>query len=406
MLKDEPDDKQFRDFLLLQAKALLADNPYADADADKAWAKMQDTKFEFTISRENYDDMLTGTVLDNPEIKDYIDRNQIEVHAKDMLAARVGLINKEGTELILQFKKHLQQVADIMPYQDKYSQRNFSETDDNQTMVDVDLFAFTGDFAAPKGGLCYAQNLPNNDKLAIKQGGGHRNVYHRQVRQSTPVGRRVALEKLLSPEVAAFITERSDLLFSIGHENGHSLGPDAKYQDSMGTNRNTIEELKANTIAVVGMNEYFKAGIITKDDLQRVYTYALAEGFLNHQPNASENHRMADLLAYNYFKEKEVITFAPDNKVNFNFEKLPQVAAQLLTEVIGLQLSQDVKEGNRFIEKYSGWDERQQYAADVMIQAEVPRYRAILPQIKDKGRLNQTIRHFEKMSALSNKVYE
>ena len=59
-----------------------------------------------------------------------------------------------------------------------------NENEISQTMVDVDLVALTGDYAQARGGITIAQNLPNNDKLAIKTGGGRRNVYHRQVRLS------------------------------------------------------------------------------------------------------------------------------------------------------------------------------------------------------------------------------
>ena len=40
-----------------------------DAYADRKWANLQDTPLEFTITRENYSDGMTETVLENNELK-------------------------------------------------------------------------------------------------------------------------------------------------------------------------------------------------------------------------------------------------------------------------------------------------------------------------------------------------
>ena len=51
----------FNEYLLLQAKALRTADPMLDAYADKKWATLQDTPLEFTITRENYEDEMTGS---------------------------------------------------------------------------------------------------------------------------------------------------------------------------------------------------------------------------------------------------------------------------------------------------------------------------------------------------------
>ena len=55
----------FNEYLRLQAQAFLVADPMLDAYADRKWAKMQDTPLEFTITRENYSDTMTETVLEN-----------------------------------------------------------------------------------------------------------------------------------------------------------------------------------------------------------------------------------------------------------------------------------------------------------------------------------------------------
>ena len=70
-------NSDFNEYLKLQAKALREADPMLDAYADKKWASLQDTPLEFTITRENYADEMTGSVIENPELKQLLDENNI-----------------------------------------------------------------------------------------------------------------------------------------------------------------------------------------------------------------------------------------------------------------------------------------------------------------------------------------
>ena len=106
----------------LQALALVENNPMADAYADKKWAQLQDTPLEFTITRENYEDELTGTVFENEELANLLKENSINPIGKDALGFRVGIVNKEGTEKLLEIKKYLPILAENMPFASEYKQ--------------------------------------------------------------------------------------------------------------------------------------------------------------------------------------------------------------------------------------------------------------------------------------------
>ena len=60
-------NEDFNEYLKLQAKALRTADPMLDAYADKKWATLQDTPLEFTSTRENYEDEMTGTIVENEE---------------------------------------------------------------------------------------------------------------------------------------------------------------------------------------------------------------------------------------------------------------------------------------------------------------------------------------------------
>ncbi len=361
-------DHQFKDFLSWQAQAFLQNNEDMDMLADKHWAVLQNCPFEFTISRENYEDEFTGCVFSNPRLKQLIEDYQIKVNPKDTLGCRVGLVNKKGTDLILKSKDTLPYLAKLMPYREMYTQT--IEKDSKQTMVDVDLMALTGDYAMCRGGITTAQNLPNGDKLSVQTGGGRRNVYHRQVRFSTDEERS---KKLLNTLVASEFHQYYDAgmrhHFVIGHENGHSLGPDNNFKNALGMYAHTIEEHKANTISIAFIQEVAKTfGLYNDFELKQIYTSWIVSLFLKAKPVLSKPHRVADLIEFNYLLKNNVIFFDSENKLHIRFEKITEVMQKLLDDTISVQLSKSVQTAQDFVEKWSEWSEISDYIANVQKQ--------------------------------------
>jgi hypothetical protein len=221
----------FNDYLRLQAKAFRVADPVLDAYADIKWAKLQDTPLEFTVTRENYSDEMTETVMENEELKSLLAQNGIMAIAKDFLGGRVGIVNNKGTEAILKVKEFLPTMAQNMPYKDEYVQNISPDKESKQTMVDVDLVAVSGDVGAFRAGITLAENLPNDDKLSISMGGGRRNVYHRQIRLITSEDAKKKMQErldaILDKEQHKYYNDEADHWFTIGHENAHSLGPNS-----------------------------------------------------------------------------------------------------------------------------------------------------------------------------------
>lgn len=372
-------DELLKDYLGWQAQALLQNNEEMDMLADKHWAQMQDTPIEFTIARENYNDELTPKVWDNPHLAELLREHNIEVNAKDSLGVRVGLVNREGTDLILQFKQHMCELAKLMPYQERYTQQAACGEDLKQTMVDADFAVFTGDFAAVRGGMTVAENLPNNDKLSIKCGGGRRNVYHRQVRQTTDQERnRALLERLVSPDLHRYFDVEAEHLFVIGHENGHSLGPSAQFQSALGSYSHIIEEHKADVISLAFMPEYVKSGVIDEETLKKIYlTHTVGGLFLKAEPNPSLPHRVADLIQFNYLLEHGAISFADNGKLELDFNKFSAVMSRLLDETIAVQLSKSPAEAKDFIGRWARWGEHSRRIAAVQAELGLKPYKEI-----------------------------
>lgn len=371
-------DDLFKDYLGWQAQAFLQNNEDMDMLADRHWAQMQDTNLEFTVSRENYDDEMTPTICENAELSSRLAEKRIEVVSKDMLGIRVGIVNKKGTELILKFKEQMGKLAKLMPYSDSYVQSVAGGGDVNQTMVDADLVALTGDYAQCRGAITTAQNLPNNDKLSVKTGGGRRNVYHRQVRQSHDKAKtQRMLDALVAKEFHQYFNPEAEHIFVIGHENGHSLGPNSEYQNALGVYKHTIEENKADVVSITFMPEYVKAGVITEETLKQVYATWIIRLFLKAKPQLIQPHRVGDLIHFNFLREHGAISFDADNKLVIHFDKMNEAMHKILDETIAIQLSKSPEKAKAFIDRYSTWSDISEHIAKVQKELGIKPYKDI-----------------------------
>ena len=343
-------NEDFNEFLRLQARALKENDPMFDAYADKKWAELQDTPLEFTITRENYEDELSGTVVENEELNGLLKENGIVAIGKDMLGIRVGIVNKEGTEKLLEIKKHLPALAKIMPFADRYEQNISADSDEvKQTMVDVDLVTVSGDVGAFRGGITLAENLPNDDKLSLTIGGGRRNVYHRQIRKVSDFKKlQEKLDATLAPELHKNYNDESDHWFTIGHENAHSLGP-KEGTEALGKYKSIIEENKADMASLAMLDVLVERGMYDEKQKKEILTtFALGE-FLKAEPNINQAHRVRSVMQANFFMENGAISVDDKGLVNIDYEKMVPTAQKMLEKIIDVQISKDFEKGEKYV---------------------------------------------------------
>ena len=343
----------FNEFLKLQAKALRTADPMLDAYADKKWATLQDTPLEFTITRENYSDELTETVVENPELKKLLDENGITPVAKDFLGGRVGIVNKKGTDAILGVKNYLPLMAQNMPFKDSYIQNISPDKESKQTMVDVDLVAVNGDVGAFRAGITLAENLPNDDKLSIKElDGGRRNVYHRQIRLITSDDAREKMKKrldaTLNPELHKYYNDEADHWFTVGHENGHSLGPKSG-TEGLGKYKSIIEENKADMISLAMLDVLTEAGMYTPEQRNQIIVTYAADNMMTSKPTLSQAHRVRSVMQNYYFIKEGAMEISKDGVLNVNIEKMVPTAKKMLEEIIQVQMKGDFSKGEKYV---------------------------------------------------------
>ncbi len=356
----------FNKYLKLQAIALCENNPQNDAYADKKWAQLQDTPLEFTISREQYADEMTGSVVENEELNNLLIQNNIEPISKDSLGIRVGIVNKEGTAKLLEIKKYMPTLAQYMPYKDEYEQ-NISEGDDEkQTMVDVDIVTLRGDEGTYRGGITLAQNLPNNDKPSLKIGGGRRNVYHRQIRISTSPEakekRQKRLDATLSKDLHKYYNQEADHWFTIGHENVHSLGPKSG-TEALGKYKNIIEENKADMGSLALLDVLVELGMYSEDEKKQIIVTYAADNFLKAKPTMSQAHRVRTVMQTKFFLENKAIRLNSQGLLEIDMDKMVPTAQKMLAQIIRVQLSKDFATGEKYVLDNFVWTDEMETVA-------------------------------------------
>lgn len=352
----------FNEYLKLQAKALREANPMLDAYADKKWATLQDTPLEFTITRENYEDEMTGTIVENKELSALLEKHGISPIPKDFLGGRVGIVNKKGTHALLAIKEYLPTLAKNMPFANEYEQNISTDTDAKQTMVDVDLVAVTGDVGEYRGGITLAENLPNDDKLSLTIGGGRRNVYHRQIRFISDMKKlQERLDEILDKEQHQFYLDEADHWFTIGHENAHSLGP-KKACETLGKYRNIIEENKADMGALAFVDLLTELGMYTEEQRKQIIVTTIADNFLKSKPTMSQAHRVRTVMQNKYFAERGAYDII-DGKIHVNIDKVVPIAKEMLAEIIRIQIEGDFDKAEKYVLDNFVWTDNMELIA-------------------------------------------
>lgn len=353
-------DKKFNEFLELQAKALEKADPMLDAKADKAWAKLDRSKFEFTLTRECYDEVLTKTIFENKALKEKLDSFGIEVYTKDNIGARVGIVNKSGTKLLKKLKELIDVSAKFMPFKEEYENKG-DDTKIEQTAVDVDLITLTGEEGSYQASIVTAQNLPNDDKPALKIGGGRRNVYHRQVRASV---NKKLYKNIIAEDQFKYFNSEADHWAVICHENTHTLGP--KSGAKLGKFSAILEEYKADMGMYAFLDEFVSEGYFSGDQIKEIMVTSLSRSFLKGKPSLSQAHRTRSVMICNRMLETKSIVLGEDGKLHFDFDKIKATTKKMMSEVVRLQIDADVKKAEEYVSKWFVWTDEIAAVAEVI----------------------------------------
>ncbi len=337
-------------YLELRADALLS-NDYQPSDM--AWMDMKDNPLDIVVGPiETYEDRLYGH---RAAFEGY-------VLIKDM----------EWSQKLSRYAQFLPELQRDLPVPEEYKEET-PGTDSDLNAYDVVYYA--GDCNA--GSKTIAINLPNDEEVQLQKGS-------RRLQLKNAM--RAKYDKILVPIAQTLIVEdqRKHITFdaffanTMFHEVAHGLGIKKVINDESGLLvkaalkelAGTLEEGKADLLGVFMIEGLTKRGELPEEKLQDHYITFLAGIFRSVRFGASSAHGVANLVRFNFFKEKGAFTRGADGLYRVDLEKMARATEELTTITLKFQGDGDYDGAKAFVEKYGQVD--QQLKQDLARLQEIP----------------------------------
>jgi hypothetical protein len=308
------EDKGLKVYLELRAKALLTDD-YQKSDL--AWMDMKSNTLDIVIGPiETYEDKLFGNKASH----------EAYVLIKDQI----------WSKRLAKFSAYLPELQRELPVDDAYK-KEMPGTNSDLNAYDVVFYA--GDCNA--GSKTIAINLPNDEKVQLQK--GTRRLQLKNTMQAK-------FEKILVPisNVLIDISQRKHITFDaffeniMFHEVAHGLGIKNTI-NGKGTVRkalqeysSALEEGKADILGLYMVQQLTDKGELTNDFKDNMVTF-MAGIFRSVRFGAASAHGKANMIRFNFFKEKGAFSRNDDGTFKVNFDKMEIAMRELSNLILTLQ---------------------------------------------------------------------
>ncbi len=310
------DNKEFKNYLSMRAKALVTDD---FQPSDFAWMDMKTNPVEVVIGPiENYEDMLFG----------YKAAYESYVLIKDLA----------WSEKLSRFAAFLPKLQQGLPVDEKYKQDK-PGTDSDLNAYDVVYYAGHSN----AGSKTIAINLPNDEAVQLKKGTRRLQLKNAMKAKFDHILLPIA-DQLISEDQRKFITFDAFFANTMFHEVAHGLGI-KNTLDGKGTVRKSLQETasaleegKADILGLYMISELYKSGDLTEGEIMDNYVTFLAGIFRSVRFGASSAHGKANMVRFNFFKE--LGAFARDESTGLysvDFDKMTIAMNELSKLILTLQ---------------------------------------------------------------------
>ena len=308
------EDPGLKTYLELRSQALLDDN-YQPSDL--AWMDMKTNTLDIVIGPiETYEDQLFGNK-----------------------AAHEGYVlikDQEWSSKLARFASFLPDLQKGLPVDEAYK-KEVPGTDSDLNAYDVVFYA--GD--CNSGSKTIAINLPNDEEVQLQKG-----TRRLQLKNAM----RAKFDKILLPisEVLIDESQRKHITFdaffanTMFHEVAHGLGI-KNTLDQKGTVRNALkehssalEEGKADVLGLYMVQQLHSKGEI-EGDMKDYMTTFMTSIFRSVRFGASRAHGKANMIRFNFFKEKEAFSRNDDGTYKVNYDNMIVAMKELSKVILTLQ---------------------------------------------------------------------
>jgi len=322
-------------YLRSRADAFFA-NAYRQSDMD--WMDVENNIIDVTIGPyEVYEDALFGY--------------------KASFEAFIAIRNPADSKKLEGIKKYLPKLEQSLPLPAEH--KNPTRGSESPVSV-VDLVYSAGDTKA--GVQTIAFNLPNDE--AVREAKGSKKVMMKNISQAK-------FDKILVPIATQVLDPAQmdqvvfDAYFSntLMHEISHGIGPGTiKKKDGTETTVNRelkelysfLEEAKADILGLYCTRVLVKEGFLDKATETKGYICFLPGFFRSIRFGATAAHGKANMMEFNFFREKGAIEFDPETeKFHVHVDKMPAAVEAMASKLLMIQALGDYDGAKAFIDLYS-----------------------------------------------------
>jgi hypothetical protein len=315
--------------------AAFSSNDYFQSDMD--WMDIDNNIIDVTIGPyEVYEDNLFGY--------------------KAAYEAFIAVRNPADSRRLADLKDFLPGMERNLPIPDEH--KNLERGSESPISV-VDVVFVGGD--SKSGVQTIAFNLPNDER--VRNAKGSKKVMLKNFNQAK-------FDRILVPiaDVVLDPSQRDMIEFSVFfsnvllHELSHGLGPgDITLPDGTQTTVNqqlktlysAIEEAKADIMGLYNTGYLVEQGYLSREHGTKAYVNFLPGFFRAIRFGATSAHGKANMMEFNYMKEKGAIVLDPEtDRFHVNLDQMPEAVRSMTNELCMIQALGDYDAAEAFIAKY------------------------------------------------------
>ncbi|MDC9722906.1 MAG: Zn-dependent hydrolase [Urechidicola sp.] len=308
------DNAGLKNYLELRSQALLDDEYQA---SDLAWMDMKTNTLDIVIGPiETYEDHIYGN--------------------KASHEGYVLIKDQEWSAKLAKFSAYLPELQRNLPVDAAYKTET-PGTDSDLNAYDVVFYA--GD--CNSGSKTIAINLPNDEEVQLAKG-----TRRLQLKNAM----KAKFDKILVPISDVLIDEsqRKHITFdaffanTMFHEVAHGLGVkntingNGTVRTALKNHSSALEEGKADILGLYMIQQLVDKGELKEDFKDNMVTF-MAGIFRSVRFGASSAHGKANMIRFNFFKEKGAFTRNDDGTFKVNFDKMEIAMKEMSNLILTLQ---------------------------------------------------------------------
>ena len=318
----ERSDAEFARYLRNRARDLVT-NDYESGDASWVTGRFQRLNAQIG-AYETYDDALYG-------VKAF--------HSMSIL-----LLNEKATSDLRKALGGLQAIEDALPYT---AHKKVRED------IPIGVYEVIADYGQARG-TNTATILPNDALFSRRYG---RTILLRENIMKHPsifaADMRVWKAAVGAPQANDLAAE-GNFQRTLWHEIGHYLGVD---RDKNGRTldvaledyADSVEEMKADLVSLFALQR------MNHPSLRAIQASGIRRTLQNVQPRKDQPYQMMQLVQFNWFLDKGLLTAGNDARLTVHYDKYPEAVTSLLAEVLKLQHEGDKAATAAFFDKWTSW---------------------------------------------------